>query len=96
MTKHNIKTEGLPKGWEPIAIRMPVKDVDYIYIGGWIKLCDDDNMPPCLIIQKTKPREITIVETEQDNIKHDGKWCNQHFRDGLILTQQHKYWRIKE
>ena len=86
MTKHTIDIEGLPKGWEPEKVTINPQNIcgtNYAVVTAMVEL------------RKTKPREITLVETEQDNIKHDGKWCNQHFRDGLILTQQPKYWRIK-
>lgn len=95
MTKHTIEIEDLPEGWEPVAYRLP-RVGDYTISDDGRAVSTKGMRFPLLVIQKTKPREITLVETEQDNIKHDGKWCNQHFRDGLILTQQPKYWRIKE
>jgi len=80
MTKHTIEIEGLPKGWEPVDVTCQ-GDLEENDGKGFISA----------IIELRRKREITLVETEQDNIKHDGKWCNQHFRDGLILTKQPKY-----
>ena len=82
-----IEIEGLPEGFEINSVT--------INAGETISQCFN-TIQATIHLKKIKPREITIIETEQDNIKHDGKWCNQHFRDGLILTQQPKYWRIKE
>ena len=82
-----IEIEGLPEGWKPLKVIISCN------------ISNDVSVMQCAArvdLERIKPREITLVETEQDNIKHDGKWCNQHFRDGLILTQQPKYWRIKE
>ena len=82
-----IEIEGLPEGWKPLKVKISCN------------ISNDVSVMQCAArvdLERIKPREITLVETEQDNIKHDGKWCNQHFRDGLILTQQPKYWRIKE
>mgnify|MGYP003405380943 FL=1 len=82
-----IEIEGLPEGWKPLKVKISCN------------ISNDASVMQCAArvdLERIKPREITLVETEQDNIKHDGKWCNQHFRDGLILTQQPKYWRIKE
>ena len=82
-----IEIEGLPEGFEINSVT--------INAGETISQCFN-TIQATIHLKKIKPREITIIETEQDNIKYEGKWCNQHFRDGLILTQQPKYWRIKE
>lgn len=97
MTKHTIEIEGLPEGWEAVAFRVPDQSEYYFGRHGLDQATDEwPDRPAAIILQKIKPHRIVLEETEQDNIKHDGKWCNQHFRDGLILTQQPKYWRIKE
>lgn len=62
MTKHTIEIEGLPEGWEPISASTDpdqyasyLGDDGFLYHFAKIKL------------QKTKPREITLVETDELN-----------------------------
>ena len=70
--KHTIKIEGLPEGWEAVAYRIP-RATDKYWNGKEIHYGEyNDDCYAKLIVQKTKPREITLVETEQGNIEHDG------------------------
>lgn len=82
-TKQTTEVEGLPEGWE-------IEKLTFNEIDGlkpvWRK--------------KTQPRSIVVLEeTMEDNLQNgiENSWCNQHFRNGLILFQQPKIWReVKE
>lgn len=96
MTKHTIEIEGLPEGWEPVAIRIALKG-EHVLDCGDITMIDtvDHTKFPCVIVQKTKPREITLVETDEPNSNRD----KQEFivdANIFVLNRADKYWRIKE
>jgi len=100
MTKHTIEIEGLPEGWEPVAYRKPLKnefvfypETGEIFHASW-------SITPAirLIVQKTQPREITLVETEEDNehLLNSPMYVNQWVNLDILLVNQPKIWRIKE
>ncbi len=62
-----------------------------------IEYFSDSQFIKVRIKEKIKPREIRLIETDEDNIRVDGEWCRQYFCNGLILFQQPKRWReVKE
>jgi len=95
MSKHTIEIEGLPEGWEPVAYRFPVKDVDMILDrSGQVNNCTWNGETAYIIVQKTKPREITLVETDEDTEVD----VEQTFpmSDTTFYVRSPKIWRIKE
>jgi len=92
MTKHTIEIKGLPEGWEPVAYRYPTDEED-VFIEGEIRKGRNTNK--CyeqLIVKKTKPREITLVETDE-------RASTTHFintGDVFLHVESKKIWRIKE
>lgn len=46
---------------------------------------------------KTKPREITLVETDENNDRSlAGNYMTQYFRNEVIINNAPKIWRVKE
>lgn len=96
--KHTIEIEGLPEGWEAVAYRIP-RATDKYWNGKEIHYGEyNDDCYAKLIVQKTKPREITIVETEYDNFKNESNnnYLRQHLAHGVTISGKSKIWRIKE
>lgn len=96
--KHTIEIEGLPEGWEPVAFRVPEHLEYYFSRYGFEQATDEwPDRPAAIIIQKTKPREITLVETDEDNAIDGDHYRVQAFMDaGINIYKQPKIWRIKE
>lgn len=98
MTKqYTIPIEGIPDGWEPVAFRVPLEG-EHAIIFGEARSCDDWHYrAPRMVIQKTKPREITLVETDKDNgDNNSGIYPDQHLGNNIFIGNQHKIWRVKE
>ena len=98
MSKHTIDDiQGLPEGWEAVAYRCPVNGEYFLPTVGNIVIAGHDYVMRYLIIQKTKPREITLVETDEDNAIDGDHYRVQAFMDaGINIYKQPKIWRIKE
>ena len=99
MSKHTIEIEGLPEGWEPVAFRVPDQSEYYFGRHGLDQATDEwPDRPAAIILQKTKPREITLVETEEDNehLLNSPMYVNQWVNLDILLVNQPKIWRIKE
>lgn len=102
--KHNIEIPGLPEGWEPVAFRVPEYLEYYFSRYGFEQATDEwPDRPAAIIIQKTKPREITLVETDEERSVSYGDWYEDN--DGKITQWTNKdfgslccfkIWRIKE
>ena len=76
---HTIQIEGLPEGWEVVAYRVPVKDVDMILDrSGNVNNCTWNGETAYIIVQKSKPSRIVLEETEKDS--DPSKW--QRFEIG--------------
>jgi len=90
--KHNIEIPGLPEGWEPVAFRVPEYLEYYFSRYGFEQATDEwPDRPAAIIIQKTKPREITIIETDETGYPRPGEFGQQ-----INGHHQMKIWRVKE
>ena len=73
--KHTIEIEGLPEGWEPVAIRKQ-KLGEHIFCldTGFVVPADHRTPKAHLIVKKKQPRRIVLEDTEERNsfIKIDG------------------------
>ena len=98
MTKHTIEIEGLPEGWEAVAYRVAVPNIEYTVTDDMKPmLCQMEINYPTLIVQKTKPRRVVLEETDADNIRYtSGFYANQVITAGIYVANQPKIWRIKE
>ena len=67
--KYEIEIEGLPEGWEPVAIRKQ-KLGEHIFCldTGFVVPADHRTPKAHLIVKKKQPRRIVLEETEADNI----------------------------
>lgn len=86
--KHTIEIQGLPEGWRAVAYRLG-KAGEYFFCATYeevMMLDADTEFILVLIVEKIKPREITLVETECENAKI------AFFDDAGMRT----YWRTKE
>lgn len=95
MTKHTIEIEGLPEGWGPVSYRVPKYDEKYLTVDGLIETCQCCMYVPRLIVQKIKPREITLVETDEEY----SAFSTQEIMTKpmkIALIGATKIWRIKE
>ena len=89
--KHTIEIEGLPEGWEAVAYRIPLESDSY-WNGHNVCSGKYHNGFASLIVQKTQPREITLVEITRDEYR---KLFNDD--NGIqIFYMAGSYWRIKE
>lgn len=102
--KYQIDIEGLPEGWEPVAVRLPTPEDSVLKSHGrvnhWAQLSDAERITPQIILvqlPKTKPRRIVLEETGEDNVS-DGKYYkDQGFMVGKVLVvSQPKIWRVVE
>ena len=89
--KYEIEIEGLPEGWEPVAIRKQ-KLGEHIFCldTGFVVPADHRTPKAHLIVKKKQPRRIVLEETEADNILP-----YQAF-PGITLYNKEKIWRIVE
>ena len=73
--KYEIEIEGLPEGWEPVAIRKQ-KLGEHIFCldTGFVVPADHRTPKAHLIVKKKQPRRIVLEDTEERNsfIKIDG------------------------
>lgn len=103
---HTIQIEGLPEGWEPVAYRVPVKDVDMILDrSGNVNNCTWNGETAYIIVQKTKPRRIVLEETEEMRQVHKGEYYFDPLLNKVVVwlgaykkvsDHEYKIWRIKE
>jgi len=87
--KYEIEIEGLPEGWEPVAIRMP-HNGEYVLFKGNVEEVDGDGEVERLVVKKKQPRRIVLEETDEDNILP-----YQAF-PGITLYNKKKIWHIVE
>lgn len=78
--KHEIEIPGLPEGWRAVDAMVGPMSCNYIGDDGYTYITAK------IKIEKIKPREVTLVETECENAKI------AFFDDAGMWT----YWRIKE
>lgn len=95
MNKHTIVIEGLPEGWEPVAFRVPEYLEYYFSRYGFEQATDEwPDRPAAIIIQKTKPREITLVETDINADYGESRFIDLPGVE--IKVRANKIWRVKE
>ena len=100
--KHTIEIEGLPEGWEPVAIRKQ-KPGEYIFCldTGFVVPANYRTPKAHLIVKKKQPRRIVLEETNEGNQTGRGKLMDQILccHDDILirLSEPKKYWReVKE
>ncbi len=87
MTKHTIEIEGLPEDWEATKVNINNQEICGTHFAVVTAIVE---------LKKTKPREITLVETDEDN---GDIGQPQHFNisgELAINISGKKIWRIKE
>lgn len=83
MTTQTIEVEGLPVGWRAVAYRVPCLGEHVIWgrrVSEWGRGNGDDQH---LIVEKIKPREIRLVETDEVRQVGSGDWYEL---DGKVLS----------
>lgn len=88
-----IEIEGLPEGWKPLKVKISCN------------ISNDASVMQCAArvdLERIKPREITLVETDEFRIPRQG----EYFRRGMVDSPIEvclkmevcavKIWRIKE
>jgi len=96
--KHTIEIEGLPEGWEPVAIRKQ-KLGEHIFCldTGFVVPADHRTPKAHLIVKKKQPRRIVLEETLEENKKYrTGVSAPQYIKGGIVLHDYNKIWRIVE
>lgn len=92
---HQISIPGLPDGWRAVAYRVPVEG-EFIFTGSRVQIAmgnwDYDDIR--LIVEKIKPREFTLIETDEPNSNRDKQTFYIHGAN--LEMRSEKYWRIKE
>lgn len=88
--KHTIEIEGLPEGWEPVAIRKQ-KLGEHIFCldTGFVVPADHRTPKAHLIVKKKQPRRIVLEETGFYNIPTGAD-------QSLWYSIGNKWWRIVE
>lgn len=74
-----IEIEGLPEGWKGVAYRRPYPQEYILKSEGAMKVRIRGEQP-WLIIERIKPREITLVETDErcsDIYNMLGSYCRE-------------------
>lgn len=96
--KHTIEIEGLPEGWEPVAIRKQKLGEHILCLDtGFVVPADHRTPKAHLIVKKKQPRRIVLEETDERNVfNKSGELKRQEFSNGLIIYNQHKIWRVVE
>lgn len=89
-----IDIEGLPEGWEVVAIRVP--KIDEYCLGTYEQIYKAiASEYVAIIVQKSKPRRIVLEETGEDaNCKIPQPMTNGE--EFGVMVYAHKIWRIKE
>lgn len=71
MSKFEIEVEGLPEGWQAVAIRKALDTDTHVFIDGEVfeiskhpEMLNPKNWPH-LIVKKKRPRRITFEETDE-------------------------------
>lgn len=62
MTKHTIEVDGLPEGWKAVAYRSIKEGEFFLSEYGNIVEAKNDFFSFHLIIQKTKPRRVALID----------------------------------
>lgn len=102
-TKHEIEIPDLPDGWRAVAYRIPVEDVDYVFIAyrNEVQLCDwETKTYKALIVEKIKPRRIVFEYAGigkpriGDYLFDRGNLCMCPDPDNF--GSNHQIWRIVE
>lgn len=97
MTKQIIEVD-VPEGWKAVGYKVPKKGEYFYDIGDTEPIKASNNMSSgWLVVEKIQPREITIVETGEDNAMNGIYYKDQWFMYGKVLVVgQPKIWKIKE
>ncbi len=97
MSKHEIDIKGLPEGWEPVAYRYPIGNIEYVFVDDEIRQAKPTDKR-CLLVRIVQQRRIVLEETGEDNIRYtSGHYANQCIARGVYVADQPKIWReVKE
>lgn len=97
--QYTIPIEGIPEGWEPVAYSI-IKDGDYYLFAKdkIIQKTKEHQVGMYLILQKTKPREITLVETDEESKTFSPQLINigNDVNCPILSISSMKIWRIKD
>jgi hypothetical protein len=94
MTKKTIEVEGLPEGWKAVAYKKPIPGEYFIGYAGSVCFCNHLEYGPRLIVEKIKPRQIVLEETDEEAystssgtlVRIGNKWWKQVKENDLSLN----------
>lgn len=96
--KYEIEIEGLPEGWEPIAIRKQ-KLGEHIFCldTGFVVPADHRTPKAHLIVKKKQPRRIVLEETSEENhLYESGQYAAFSAGKFVISGVRNKWREVKE
>ena len=96
--KYEIEIEGLPEGWEPIAIRKQ-KLGEHIFCldTGFVVPADHRTPKAHLIVKKKQPRRIVLEETGEKNHLYESGQYSSFSAGGFVISGVRNKWReVKE
>ena len=96
--KHTIEIEGLPEGWEPVAIRKQ-KLGEHIFCldTGFVVPADHRTPKAHLIVKKKQPRRIVLEETSEENhLFESGQYAAFSAGKFVISGVRNKWREVKE
>jgi len=96
--KYEIEIEGLPEGWEPVAIRKQ-KLGEHIFCldTGFVVPADHRTPKAHLIVKKKQPRRIVLEETSEENhLYESGQYAAFSAGKFVISGVRNKWREVKE
>lgn len=105
-TKHEIEIPDLPEGWRAVAYRIPIENIDYVFIPhkNEVRLCDwETKTYRLLIVEKIKRHQIVLEETgEFRQVNHEEYYFSPARRCVVLWIYPYKsdaeyrIWRVVE
>jgi len=93
--KHEIDIEGLPEGWEPVAIRKQKLGEHIFCLDTGLVVPADHRTPKAhLIVKKKQPRRIVLEETDEINDSSVPYYIQES--DLSLQVSSNRTWRIVE
>ena len=92
--KHTIEIEGLPEGWEPVAIRKQ-KLGEHIFCldTGFVVPADHRTPKAHLIVKKKQPRRIVLEETSEENHLYESGQYAAFSAGKFVISGVRNKWR---
>ena len=96
--KYEIEIEGLPEGWEPIAIRKQKLGEHIFCLDTGLVVPADHRTPKAhLIVKKKQPRRIVLEETGEKNHLYESGQYSSFSAGGFVISGVRNKWReVKE